>query len=1660
MGRYLQKFLLLFWKNSLLQWREPKDTLCDILSPILFAAFVILLRVLIIPVKHDAIEFTEFSPVIILPVNAPEKISASIFSIFWSPCGNGELNSIMTAIGKKYSPLSQLCVDNSGELERTLELYRPVVFAAVQFDDLLNGKDVITEKMEIIIRFPGELRTNGSNATNTNEWFTHLTFSQHKMPGPRDFANNFGAIPNYYFEGFLSLQHDISMEIISTHMKREKVSDRNLPTIFMQRYPHPAWIHDPMFESIKGICIIFIVLAFANVCSHMVTVLTTEKETQVKEAMKIMGLPNWLHWMAWSFNMLILLIISIALIVVIWKVSWRSDSGFSVITFSDASVLFVLLLCFICSLIAFCFLMSVFCKKATTATALASTVYLLTLAPYYLVEMYFDISNLFIKLIAMLGCGSALGYGILLFRIFEGLGTGLQWNSLFCAVSANDSLTLGHVIIMLIIDTIIYFLIAVYVESVFPGEYGVGQRWYYPCTASYCCGQTYADHEDQADRIDGTDTYENEPINLKPGVKIKHLRKVYKNNNVAISDLSLNMYENQITILVGHNGAGKTTALSMLTGMITPTSGTAVINGHDIRTNMNNIRESMGYCPQKNIFFNELTVREHFYFFLKAKGIVNKQEVENEIKKYINLLELTAKTNAKSKTLSGGMKRKLCVGIALCGNSKVCVFDEPTAGMDPAARRSVWDLLHQQKSERTILLSTHFMDEADVLGDRIAIMAGGQLQCCGTSFFLKKKYGAGYYLVMEKKPKCDVNAVTKLLKKYIPTTKVETDVGSELTYLLPKEYSSVFQGMLRDFENQADKLGIVTFGVSLTSMEEVFMKTGIEHKLQEDTTENINDDTDEMKQTSNTTGDVSDIHMVTGFRLKINQTRAMIMKKFYATCRAWFMFILQYFILLAPFVIYIVTTVSKASYLHPARLDLSLDAYDNSTTPVATKDINDPFYKRYKNILEKEGRHILDWGEENFNANLLKLASYTIGETIITTIRVQYIIGAIFQGDKIIVLFNNQPYHSPPLALQYIVNSILQDVMNSDKYNIRISNHPIPYNPLTQSERLRSVNSIGSQLAYILGFSLALSIPFYIFFYIRERVSKFKHLQFVCGTSIIIYWATAYVWDLLTFLFACICLIGVLAYLQEPGYATFKELGRLFLLLICFGLAVLPLTYLLSLLFNTSSVGYSYAVFLYLLTGYLAALIMQMVMMHYEEKVQNLHWILLFLPTYGIISGINDMHSKYSINAVCTRWDEMKKGLSCSIAPNMCCDNDEHYLGWDKKGIGRHLTYLSITAIVLIFILMLIEYKLFQKLSSKVNKSWTRILQSDEAEDADVLEERRKVRNGEIDKQDYSVVLKDVSKCYGRIFVVNQLCLGIKGGECFGLLGVNGAGKTTTFKMMTGDIPITHGDAWIYGENVKINMKKVQKHIGYCPQFDALLENFTGKQTLIIYCLLRGITFKDSKNVIENLAKDYDFYKHLNKQIREYSGGNKRKLSAAIALIGNPPIVFLDEPTTGMDPATRRNVWNALCRTRDGGNCLILTTHSMEECEALCTRLAIMVNGSFKCLGTSQHLKNKFSQGYTLIIKVQKTDATVELKETEMRRVGEFVKSNFPSAVLSESHQELMTYYIPDTKGLKWSEMFGKMEKAKESLNISDYTLGQSSLEQVFLSFTKFQRQE
>lgn len=157
--------------------------------------------------------------------------------------------------------------------------------------------------------------------------------------------------------------------------------------------------------------------------------------------------------------------------------------------------------------------------------------------------------------------------------------------------------------------------------------------------------------------------------------------------------------------------------------------------------------------------------------------------------------------------------------------------------------------------------------------------------------------------------------------------------------------------------------------------------------------------------------------------------------------------------------------------------------------------------------------------------------------------------------------------------------------------------------------------------------------------------------------------------------------------------------------------------------------------------------------------------------------------------------------------------------------------------------------------------------------------------------------------------------------------------------MLTGDKRISKGDAWIHGFSLKTNQREARQLIGYCPQFDALIDDLTGRETLKFFALARGVPPNRIDDITRKLSSDFNFEKHLDKQVKAYSGGNKRKLSTAVALLGNPAIVFLDEPTTGMDPGAKRKLWDVLCHVRDSGKTIVLTSHSMEECEALCTRL-------------------------------------------------------------------------------------------------------------------------
>ena len=182
---------------------------------------------------------------------------------------------------------------------------------------------------------------------------------------------------------------------------------------------------------------------------------------------------------------------------------------------------------------------------------------------------------------------------------------------------------------------------------------------------------------------------------------------------------------------------------------------------------------------------------EHLDLFFELKGGDTAKKTK-EIDDMVRDVGLSVDKDKQSGSLSGGNKRKLSVSIALIGQSKLVLLDEPTSGMDLSARRALWNMLRKYRRDRIIILTTHYMDEADVLGDRIGIMAQGQLKCLGSSLFLKNKFGGGYKMVMVKKFKTKNTVVQPFLERFFGPVEKLSEISSEITFMIPKEKRSIF----------------------------------------------------------------------------------------------------------------------------------------------------------------------------------------------------------------------------------------------------------------------------------------------------------------------------------------------------------------------------------------------------------------------------------------------------------------------------------------------------------------------------------------------------------------------------------------------------------------------------------------------------------------------------------------------------------------------------------------------------------------------------------------------------------------------------------------------------------------------------------------------------
>ncbi|XP_035578111.1 LOW QUALITY PROTEIN: ATP-binding cassette sub-family A member 3-like [Zalophus californianus] len=1243
------------------------------------------------------------------------------------------------------------------------------VLVAIIFDhEFQNRNDSLPFKVKYFLRFSSFQRNKYVGFLRTEGWETGVLFPPFPSLGPRSERNSNGGPPGYITEGFLVIQHALDQAIMKyfNHTATQKLFQD--VTVFVQRFPYPEYSRDYFF-TFFGIFIPLVIL-FIFSMNHLTLIqsIMWEKEKRWKEYLLMIGLSNWMFWGAYFFTFLSLYSVIILLMCMIF---FAKIEPVPVIQYSDPSLVFVFLLCFAIATIFLSFMVSTFFDKAHFAVSVGGFIYFATYFPLVTVSTNFAQMTFSQKLASCLSSNIAMGLGTKFLVKAEMEKIGIKWSNI-CSPPKMENFDFAHILGMFLFDAFLYGLVAWYIEAVFPGEYGVPKPWNFFLLRSHWFGETPEEKKETRQFYETNESkcFEAEPTNLVAGIQIKHLCKVFQMPNttkIAVKDLSLNLYVGQITVLLGPNGAGKSTTLSILSGLYPAPSGEACINGYDISQQMVQITKSLGLCLQQNLLFNYLTVSEHLYFYCVVKAIPQKTRL-NETDHMLAAFSLLNKRNEFSCSLSGGMKRRLSMIIALIGGSKVVILDEPTSGMDPASRRATWDVLQQYKQDHTILLTTHYMDEADFLGDRIAIMVNGSLRCCGSSVFLKKIYGVGYHIVMVKEAHCNVEEICKLLQYHIPTATLEKNVNDEVSFILPKEYTHSFEALFTALEKRRYELRIASFSASITTMEEVFFRVSNLEDSQTDIQAiqtpppavmnevSVKNQNRNMSSNCSTMNESPAIMFNTGVSLYHQQFCALFIKRAMFSWRNWKLILLQILALLVSF-----TFLSEANkFLH-------------------TKD-------------EK--------------ARQMDLDQY--GRTIV------------------------------PLSI-----------------------------------------SGNSNLTLIF----------------------LKHLRKV----------------------------------QHKMSKT----TRAFIL-------------------NS----------------------------------------LLFFPNYNLAKCISDYFTFYQIKKWCS-------GNKPPIYLNCSKENTaKNFYSLEEKMIGKYMIIMSITGFICLLFIFFLDTTLWklrtffnQYIYFGIYKTLKKVMSkelSGESDDEDVQNERQRILGQPQGLLDSTVLIKELTKIYFKypvILAVKNISVTIQRGECFGLLGFNGAGKTTTFKILTGEETVTSGDVFIEHFSITKSLQKVKSRVGYCPQSDALLEYMTGREIMIMCARLWGVSEPQIQLYVNRWLSSVQLEPHADKLIRTYSGGTKRRLSTAIALMGKTSVILLDEPSTGMDPVARHLLWDAVTRTRESGKAIIITSHRMEGCDAFCTRLAIMVQGKFLCLGSPQHLKNKFGNIYILKVKVK-----IDAQEDKRDPLKYFITLTFP----------------------------------------------------------------
>ena len=1416
--------------------------------------------------------------------------------------------------------------------------------------------------------------------------------------------NNFQIVPD--LDSFLIYKngaYSYMIKIINEYILRKELNDNKAELnyiIIPMRYTD--YQVDPYGDFIGYIFTIIIIIAYMGPLSLYVYRIVGEKETKIKETMKIMGLGEIEYFLSYFIQYIVIslfvsLINSFLLKVILKHIPFH--------------FLFFLILLWSFDIFALVYFFQSFIDKKRIALILSIVIYFIM----YCISLIcaFNERTLGLKIILSLFPPVALNIGILLLFQFE-YNFRNFYNKNFLEYYNNYSI--GIMYLMFIIDFFIYIFLGYYLDNVISHDFGIPKPWYFLFTKDYWnsfktknkpLGINVNDRiiseksnkeknrketgedlilNDENNLYGNSSNFESEEIHKNKYshheiFKIRKIVKIFGDGKKAVNEVNLNLYKDEIFALLGQNGAGKTTLISILTGIYQATSGYAIYNNLNILNsiNMNLFREKLGICPQHDILFDDLNVKEHLEMFSIFKNY-DSNKIYEEIKKVIKEFKLKEIQNIIVKNLSAGQKRKLSIALALIGGSEVIFLDEPSSGMDISSRKDLWEILKYQSKGKIIILTTHYMEEASVLGKRIGIINLGKMKCLGSPLFLIEKFGKYMNLNIVKDKNANDEIIIKFFSEITPNIKYEL-LSDEIMFRIQInendqhneqiKYKINLSNFFKKLNENLNNLKIKSYNVSMPTLEDVFLN--FSSNTQQKSIKQIRKELLKEENNNNVLFNSDLKENYTKLKKFLNDFTINMKRRFLITIRDIKGFIME---IICPILLILIGLgISKSEmnfYSHPEKVDIQMTGKQKIMYASLINNNSDIYFiNNNENIIPEK---IEEFNYFNFNQKSKKEAikffvdlvyyktrdnEYSEKNDIDMTTKdyIAYYSGLFLLEEnknkyEFIILLNTRVKHSIPIYCNYFSTLFIEKATNK-KININFIHHPLP---LTND--IKDLHNLGNKIIIIFFIGIAFSLqPInFISLLVRERINNSKHLMRISGINIYAYWLVNYIIDLTKYyVTGGICLL--ILYL----FNYYRKYVVIFYLI--YGPGMVSLTYSLSLLFSNESNAQKTLMIIYFVLGDLGSIIICLLRGNKTTKTfaKILEYILAINPLFCFNFSYNLLFNSFSIYYIDypREWyyfkeDEIIKKFNLLLSM---------------------IIYSSIECLLYTLLLIILESRSYS--FPKKNKAL--LDEEDKYNNIDQISSRENSINNNITTDLIKVKnLKKIYKmgCLNRdkksIIAVKNISFRLNHGECFGLLGFSGAGKTTTFKCITQEICQDKGEILVNGKDIRGKFNELNKIFGYCPQFNAIFEHLTVYENLEFYAKIKDVNHNSIKTLIKIIIEEMSLKEFKNKISKNLSGGNKRKLSVAISILCNLPIILLDEPATGIDPEARRSMCSIIHRMSTKGNsCVIMSTHSMEEAEILCKRIGIMIGGIFVCYGKPNEIKKEYGKGYEIKIRIK-----------------------------------------------------------------------------------------